>query len=237
MFKDGHDQLSGRVLLLPKGRKKPDAVGALAPLGNDLWEATVVPGRIGPFRIVVEGWTDRHATWAHKVRAKLDAGVPVDVEIAEGLDLLQPVADDPAVALALRALMDVSLPPAARLDPALEPEVGAALRGPDLAPDVTASAPQLLWVDRQLALFGAWYELFPRSFGGLKGTAGRVPELARLGFDVLYLPPIHPIGRTARKGVNNTLVAKDDDPGSPWAIGSPEGGHTAIHPDLGTIED
>jgi starch synthase (maltosyl-transferring) len=237
MFKDGHDQLSGRVLLLPKGRKKPDAAGVLVPLGNDLWEATVVPSRIGPFRIVVEGWTDRHASWAHKLRVKLDAGVSVDVEIAEGLDLLQPAADDPAVALALRALMDVSLPPAARVDPALAPEVGAALWGPDLAPDVTASAPQLLWVDRELALFGAWYELFPRSFGGLKGTAARVPEVARLGFDVLYLPPIHPIGRTARKGVNNTLDAKDDDPGSPWAIGSPEGGHTAIHPDLGTIED
>jgi starch synthase (maltosyl-transferring) len=237
VFKDGHDRLSGRVLLLPKGRKRPDAVGVLTPLGNDLWESAVVPSRIGPYRLVVEGWTDRHATWAHKVRAKLDAGVAVDVEIAEGLELLPLAGEDPAVAAALDALMDASLPPAARVGQAMEPEVAAALWGPDFAPDVTASAPQLLWVDRERALFGAWYELFPRSFGGLKGTAGRVPDLARMGFDVLYLPPIHPIGRTARKGANNTLTAEDDDPGSPWAIGSPEGGHTAIHPDLGTIED
>jgi starch synthase (maltosyl-transferring) len=237
VFKDGHDQLSGRVLLLPKGRKRPDAEAVLAPLGNDLWEARVVASRIGPYRIVVEAWTDRHATWAHKVHAKLDAGVPVDVEIAEGLELLQPLSEDPAVGAALDALTDISLPSAGRLGLALEPEVAAALWGPAFALDVTASAPQLLWVDRERALFGAWYELFPRSFGGLKGAAGRVPDLARMGFDVLYLPPVHPIGLTARKGANNSLTAEDDDPGSPWAIGSPEGGHTDIHPELGTIED
>jgi starch synthase (maltosyl-transferring) len=103
--------------------------------------------------------------------------------------------------------------------------------------DLTTSKPVPLWVDRERALFGAWYELFPRAFGGFKGVMTRVPELAALGFDILYLPPIHPIGRTFRKGPNNTLEAGPDDPGSPWAIGSEEGGHTAIHPDLGTEED
>lgn len=107
----------------------------------------------------------------------------------------------------------------------------------DSALDLTTSEPSLLWVDRERALFGAWYELFPRSFGGFKGVAMRVPELAGMGFDVLYVPPIHPIGRTFRKGPNNTLEAGPDDPGSPWAIGAVEGGHTAIHPDLGTEDD
>jgi starch synthase (maltosyl-transferring) len=105
------------------------------------------------------------------------------------------------------------------------------------AVDLTTSEPVRLWVDRERALFGAWYELFPRSLGGFKGVMTRVPELAALGFDILYLPPIHPIGRTFRKGPNNTLDAGPDDPGSPWAIGSEEGGHTAIHPDLGTEDD
>jgi starch synthase (maltosyl-transferring) len=107
----------------------------------------------------------------------------------------------------------------------------------DTAVDLTTSEPVPLWVDRERALFGAWYELFPRSFGGFKGVMVRVPELAEMGFDILYVPPIHPIGRTFRKGPNNTLAAGPDDPGSPWAIGAEEGGHTAIQPDLGTEDD
>lgn len=176
MFRDGHDPIAGRVLLYAEGQETPVCVVALEPLGNDEWAAHVTPDRIGPHRIVVEGWT---------VRFGMDG-----------------------------AILDV-----------------------DTAVDLTASEPQRLWVDRERALFGAWYELFPRSLGGLKATAGRVPDLAAMGFDVLYLPPIHPIGRTFRKGPDNTLVAGPDDPGSPWAIGSSEGGHTAIHPDLGTEDD
>jgi starch synthase (maltosyl-transferring) len=237
VFKEGHDVLTGRVLLLAKGRKTPVSVGVLEPLGNDDWVSRVVPAQIGPHRLVVEAWTDRHATWAHKVRAKLVASQPIDVEIGEGLQLLQPAATQPHVAAAVAALGDRSLSPADRMGPALAPEVAAAVWGPDGAVDVTASAGQPVWVDRERALFGAWYELFPRSFGGFKGVAARVPDLAGMGFDVLYLPPIHPIGHTARKGPNNTLTSGDDDPGSPWAIGSSEGGHTAINPELGTIED
>src|SRR5438874_4093870 len=101
----------------------------------------------------------------------------------------------------------------------------------------TASEPHLLWVDRERALVGAWYELFPRSEGGFKGTLERLPAVAAMGFDIVYFPPIHPIGRSHRKGRNNTLDAGPDDPGTPWAIGGPEGGHTAIHPELGSLED
>ncbi len=215
----------------------PESVAELIALGNDEWESTVVPQRVGPHWFVVEAWTDRYATWAHKVRAKLEAGLGIGVEILEGRQLLQPAAADPAVAAALRTLDDRTLHEAFRVRDALDAAVAAALRGHEGADDLTVSSPQPLWVDRELALFGAWYELFPRSFGGLKATAARAVEVAAMGFDVLYLPPIHPIGRTDRKGPNNTLLADDDDPGSPWAIGSSDGGHTAIHPDLGTIED
>jgi starch synthase (maltosyl-transferring) len=245
VLKEGHDVLAGRALLYPGNRKIPTSVALLTPLGDDDWAAVVVPSQMGPHRIVVEAWTDRYSTWAHKVRTKLDAGVPVEVEIAEGIELLAragaPAGPDQdataALGAAVEALRDDSLTPPERLTPALRPAVAAALAGPQGATDLTASMPQALWVDRDRALVGAWYELFPRSFGGFKGVANRVPELAAMGFDVLYLPPIHPIGHTARKGPNNTLGGGIDDPGSPWAIGSHEGGHTAIHPDLGTVED
>jgi starch synthase (maltosyl-transferring) len=176
MFRDGHDPIAGRALLFADGSSEPVDVAVLEPLGNDEWEAFLVPDRIGRHRIEVQGWTVRFG-------------------------MSGPVLD-----------------------------VGHAV-------DLTTSEPVRLWVDRERALSGAWYELFPRSFGGFKGVLSRVPELATMGFDVLYVPPIHPIGRTFRKGPNNTLEAGPGDPGSPWAIGSEEGGHTAIHPDLGTDED
>jgi starch synthase (maltosyl-transferring) len=114
-------------------------------------------------------------------------------------------------------------------------DVLAGVPDPD---DLTSSRAHRLWVDRERALVGAWYELFPRSEGGLRATADtRLPAVAAMGFDVLYLPPIHPVGRTHRKGRGNTLTPDPDDPGSPWAIGSEEGGHTAVHPDLGTLAD
>jgi starch synthase (maltosyl-transferring) len=103
--------------------------------------------------------------------------------------------------------------------------------------DLTASVPVPIWVERERAGVGAWYELFPRSFGGLRGAAGQVPRVAAMGFDILYLPPVHPIGRSFRKGKNNSLVTEPGDPGSPWAIGSEEGGHTSLHPDLGDFDD
>ncbi len=241
IFKDGHDTLAARVLLVGgEGRRRK--VLAEAPLRrvlNDHWEGTlVVPPGLGVRHLVVEGWTDRHATWAHRVRAKLEAAQEIDVEVAEAEILLgESGAAEPAVTTALVALKDSSLAPAARVGPAMSEPVATALAGPRRAPDVTASAPVPLWVDRERALVGAWYELFPRSYGGLRGAADRVPAVAGMGFDVLYLPPIHPIGVTERKGRNNTLGAGPDDPGSPWAIGSPEGGHTAIHPALGTFDD
>ncbi|HXW82742.1 MAG TPA: alpha-amylase family glycosyl hydrolase, partial [Acidimicrobiales bacterium] len=138
---------------------------------------------------------------------------------------------------ALAVLLDIEADDAVRAQAALSAPVADALGGDGLATDTTVSAPLPIWVDRERAGVGAWYELFPRSFGGLRATAAEVQRVAEMGFDVLYLPPVHPIGHSYRKGKNNTLVAAEGDPGSPWATGSEEGGHTAIHPDLGDYED
>jgi starch synthase (maltosyl-transferring) len=243
IFKDGHDVLAARALLWAEGRPEPDLVADLVPTANDEWEGRIVPVRLGRHRIVVQAWTDRHATWAQKVRAKLEAGVDVSVEMAEGAQLLAAAAPDaagnqPAAIRRARArLADRARTPDERLAAALEPGVAAALAGPALANDVTVSSPRELWVDRERALVGAWYELFPRSYGGFAGVAKRVPDLAEQGFDVLYLPPIHPIGVSFRKGPNNSLDPGPNDPGSPWAIGSAAGGHTAIDAGLGTFDD
>ncbi len=257
IFKDGHDILAARALLLPDGGGRPLAVVGLEETVNDVWAGSLLipggtaPGRtvtdgtgpdgadgLGARQLVVEAWTDGHATWAHKVEAKLGAAQEVGTEIQEGIALLGTAhRQDPAVVTALAALRDGSLPASTRVGPALSAGVAAALSGPEGSPDLTRSVASPMWIDRERALVGAWYELFPRSFGGLRGVARRVPAIAAMGFDVLYLPPVHPIGRTERKGRNNTLGAGPADPGSPWGIGSAEGGHTAIHPDLGTIED
>ncbi len=226
IFKDGHDILAAQATLLPGGEPVPLI---LTDVGRDTWTGAVIPSDLGAHRIVVEAWTDRWATWAKKIQAKLGAGQEIDVEIAEGVAMFSQRAagGDPEVAAALEELERGAVTVA----------LATPLPGPTGAADRTAAEPLGLWVDRPLALAGAWYELFPRSYGGFKGTEERIPAVAGMGFDVLYLPPIHPIGVTERKGPNNTLGAGVDDPGSPWAIGSEAGGHTAIDPALGTFKD
>ena len=235
VFKDGHDLVLARVAWRAKGAR----AWQFAPLddvGNDRWAGAFVPMALGMHELRIEAWTDRVGTWLHGIEAKVAAAQPVDVEVEEGALLLERLAqhiakpDRPALleaAAELRASGDLH---------AAEPVLELARAVPDPI-DLTVSAPLPLWVDREAAAFAAWYELFPRSEGGFAGATKRLPAVAAMGFDVVYLPPIHPIGTTARKGANNTLVAAPTDPGSPWAIGSPEGGHTAVHPDLGTIDD
>ncbi|HEX2041982.1 MAG TPA: alpha-1,4-glucan--maltose-1-phosphate maltosyltransferase [Acidimicrobiales bacterium] len=243
VFRDGHVVLAARV----RWRPQDDAKWADAPmrhLGNDRWEAVVEPAALGMHTFVVEAWTDRYATWAHETQIKHDAGQDVAVECEDGARLLESrgpkvaKADRPLLAEAAARLRDRTRPVPERLAAGLAPAVAAALEGIPDPLDLTRSRPYRLWVDRERALVGAWYELFPRSEGGLRAAAdNRLPAVAAMGFDVVYLPPIHPIGRSDRKGRNNTLVAGPDDPGSPWAIGAAEGGHTDVHPDLGTIDD
>jgi starch synthase (maltosyl-transferring) len=256
IFKDGHDVLAARICWRPASSGagasgEPDrSVAPMWDLGNDRWAGVIEPRVVGLHDLVVEAWTDRLATWRHRVSVKRDAGDDVSVELEEGARLLEQQARrldhgprtalrDPAADLrdAAGALRAPRAPLERRLAPAFDARVTELMAGPGTAPDHTRAATVPLWVDRRRALVGAWYELFPRSEGGLSGTVKRLDAVAEMGFDVLYLPPIHPIGTTSRKGADNTLQGGPGDPGSPWAIGSPEGGHTAVAPELGTVAD
>ena len=246
VFRDGHDLLAARVRWRAVNEKWEAAL--MTPVGNDRFEALIEPSLLGAHEFLIEGWTDRLATWRHDVTVKLQAGQPVEVELEEGARLLEAAkgrvakADRPRVEHAVGYLRDGTRPPEARLSVALDGALVDALSEvPDPA-DLTRTKPHRLWVDRERALVGAWYELFPRSYAdigknGLRGAAERLSAVAHMGFDVVYVPPVHPIGESFRKGKNNALTPAPDDPGSPWAIGSPEGGHTALHPDLGTFDD
>jgi starch synthase (maltosyl-transferring) len=246
VFRDGHDILGARVRWRSvdgarKGGKWQTAT--MAPAGNDRYEVVIEPATLGAHEFVIEGWTDRLATWRHDVTVKLEAGQNVDLELEEGARLLEEAAgrvhkaDRNRVKGAVAGLRDAGVAVPDRLAFALDPSLVAVLSEIPDPVDVTQSRSYPLWVDRERALYGAWYELFPRSYGGLQGAAERLPAVANMGFDVVYLPPVHPIGRSFRKGKNNSLTPGPDDPGSPWAIGADEGGHTALHPDLGDFDD
>ncbi|MEU1948211.1 alpha-1,4-glucan--maltose-1-phosphate maltosyltransferase [Streptomyces sp. NPDC020125] len=257
VFREGHDAVNANVVLRdPSGRSGPwTPMRELAP-GTDRWGAEVTPGAPGRWTYTVEAWSDPIATWRHHARIKIPAGIDTDLVLEEGARLHERAATGvpkndgrEAVLAAVDGLRDERRPVADRLAAALAPDVTEALDRHPLRELVTSSRPMPLQVDRERALFGSWYELFPRSEGArvtegrrpvsgtLRTAAERLPALAAAGFDVVYLPPIHPIGTAHRKGPNNTLSAGPFDVGSPWAIGSADGGHDAIHPDLGTLED
>ena len=244
IFRDGHDILAARVRWRSKDKAGDWSEAPLRHVGNDRWEGTLEATALGHHEMVIEAWTDSYATWRHKVTTKLGAGQDLSVELAEGAALLGARAkkaakeDRPALAAARATLEDESLSAWDRLRDALDSDIGDLLQGPGSTKELTKTKSFPLWVDRERALYGGWYELFPRSEGGLRQTAdNRLPAVADMGFDIVYLPPIHPIGTTKRKGRGNSLEPAADDPGSPWAIGSKEGGHTAIHPELGTEKD
>ena len=210
IFKDGHDVLGAAVRVRAPGERKWREV-PLVHLGNDRWQGSFAPDRCGIWQFAIAAWTDRIATWQDEVRRKIDGGqTDLSGELAEGALLIG--------------------------GSALTVDDGLAAPAGDRHGETT-SATLEVDVDRELARFGAWYELFPRSWGGFRGVAESLPRLAELGFDVVYLPPVHPIGHTNRKGRNNAPVAEPGDVGSPWAIGSEEGGHDALEPALGTWAD
>jgi starch synthase (maltosyl-transferring) len=258
LFREGHDAVNANVVLRdPRGRKGALTLMLPGAPGTDRWSAEVSATTVGRWSFAVEAWSDPFATWHHNAEIKIAAGVDVDLMLEEGALVLEraakasrPAAGRRALLDAATALRDESRPVQARLAPVESPEVVATLAANPLREYVTASERLPLWVDRERALYSSWYEFFPRSEGARTDpvtgvvTTGtfrtamlRLPAVAAMGFDVVYLPPIHPIGTTNRKGPNNTLDPGPDDVGSPWAIGSAEGGHDAIHPDLGTIED
>ncbi|HTR33641.1 MAG TPA: maltotransferase domain-containing protein [Gaiellaceae bacterium] len=210
VFKDGHDTLAGAVRVKAPGDTS-FREEPLRDLGNDRWGGMVTVDRPGIWEFQVAAWTDRIATWQDEVRRKADGGQrDLAGELSEGAVLLGRTS--------------------------LTLEDGLAAKAGDRHGEAVSAAFEVD-VDRELARFGAWYELFPRSWGGFRGVARVLPELAGLGFDVVYLPPVHPIGVTNRKGRNNALEAAPGDVGSPWAIGSAAGGHDAIEPSLGTWDD
>ncbi|MFF0783485.1 maltotransferase domain-containing protein [Streptomyces sp. NPDC003720] len=265
VFREGHDAVAANVVLTgPDGVPGPWTPMRLVAPGTDRYAAQVAAGREGEWTYRVEAWSDPVATWRHTARIKIPARIDVELVLAEGARLLDRALDAlPSdegrareVLTAARArLADGALGPDERLAAALGAEVTEVLAARPLRELVTRSEELPLRVDRERALYGAWYELFPRSEGAvaetvnaegvlepprsgtLRTAAERLEAVAAMGFDVVYLPPVHPIGTTHRKGRGNTLAAGPHDPGSPWAIGSPAGGHDAVHPDLGTLDD
>ncbi len=257
VFREGHDAVAADVVFVGPDGTESD-VTRMAPYSQepDRWLATVVPDREGRWTFRVEAWSDPLATWHHAVEVKIEAGQGAEElanDLEEGARLIERVAADsdgewrPRLTDAAAALRDTGLELTTRVAPALAPAVQEYLHDHPVRELVTASPEYEVWVDRPRALYGSWYEFFPRSTGPVVGgvpthgtfttAADRLPAVADMGFDVVYLPPIHPIGTVNRKGRNNTLTPEPDDVGSPWAIGSAEGGHDAVHPQLGTMED
>jgi starch synthase (maltosyl-transferring) len=221
----------------------------MQPQGNDRYAGQFVPSRIGPHEYTVQAWRDAYASYRHEIVAKHDAGVPIALEMEEGRLLVEATAASapPARRKPLRALAGAlarAPDDEARYRLLIAEATREAMTQADPRPGAVEHPPLRLEVDRRAARFASWYELFPRSItdrpdrhGTFRDVIGRLPAIRDMGFDVLYFPPIHPIGLAFRKGRNNTLTPDERDPGSPYAIGSGEGGHTDIHPELGTIED
>jgi starch synthase (maltosyl-transferring) len=249
IFRDGHEIIRAVVRYRAPEEdewRETELKRIDAHLGGVRWAAEIEVDRQGRWEYTIEAWTDHFASWRDELERKVQAGQrDLGSEISEGIVLLRAAAQRTRsegvyelIEHALRSLEDPSVPETAKHDVALGPELFAAVEAdPERRDRVCLHQTQTIDVDRVRARFGAWYELFPRSWGGLQGVRSQLPRLAGLGFDVVYLPPIHPIGLTNRKGANNSLTAAPGDPGSPWAIGSPAGGHDAVDPGLGTIEE
>ncbi|MEY4136420.1 MAG: hypothetical protein RL205_548 [Actinomycetota bacterium] len=253
-FREGHDSLGVEVVL-----SRPDGTVASVErmhstgTGLDGWAASVRPDSVGLWHFTIRSWGDAWGTWEHRADIKIPVGIDVDLELEEGARLLDAHAarlSDASLSKALlraaTTMRNTALADADRLAAAHDPIIEAIIAENPMREFPTDSGPWPLRVQRRRALYGSWYEFFPRSEGAStdplrSGTfaeaAKRLPAIAEMGFDVVYVPPIHPIGHINRKGPNNTLTPGPLDPGSPWAIGSVDGGHDAVHPDLGTLAD
>jgi len=236
---DGHDSLAAGLLY----RRAGDPHWIERPMTfveNDRWEGAFVVEALGRYEYTVEGWVDRFASWRHELSKKVGAGQDVFSELLEGATIVGTVSPEKG-----KVLADAGTPAEARVAEALREDLGALMASrPDRSRATRFDRVLEVTVERERARFGAWYEMFPRSAGPdpsrsatFDEAAEMLPYISSMGFDVLYLSPVHPIGRSFRKGPNNSLMPGPDDPGSPWAIGSEEGGHTAVEPGLGTIDD
>jgi starch synthase (maltosyl-transferring) len=242
LIADGHDKLAGEILIRAADEKKFRAY-PLSLINNDRWTASVPLERLGRHVFVVTAWKDAFASLVDEIAKKHAAGIPTQLELREGLALVDEAA---ARDKKLRLIAE-------RLHEAAEPVLREALLSDKLATFMRQAAPRKFLVrspeiiidaERLGASFASWYEIFPRSQSGdptrhgtFRDVITQLPRIAAMGFDVLYFPPIHPIGAKNRKGKNNTLTPAPEDPGSPYAIGSSQGGHDALHPELGSLED
>ena len=244
IFSDGHDLIAAELLWRPADERDWRRV-AMEPMGNDRWRAVILPGRVGRHLVAIEAWQDVFGSLQHALRAKIAAEVDIAVELEEARLLVEAAlarAPDPDLARLAERLGGRD---PASADMLLSAAIGQAMAARDPRKFLTRSEPQLPFdIERPQAAFASWYELFPRSVtddphrhGTLRDVIGRLPAIRAMGFDVLYFPPIHPIGRKNRKGRNNSLTAAPGDVGSPYAIGAAEGGHDAILPALGTLDD
>jgi starch synthase (maltosyl-transferring) len=248
VFADGHDRLGAAVRFRPDATAEWQEV-TMSLVEHDRWRGSFRVSEIGGYRFQVGAWVDAFGTWREDLLKRLAAGQDLAPELLGGAQLVAAAArrgsGEDAERLKAWATRLRKPKPEEYAELASSEELAALMtRYPDRRRGAAASPEFGLAVDRARARSGAWYELFPRSTSPKRGLAGTlddvaalVPDLASRGFDVLYLPPIHPVGRTKRKGPDNASEAGPNDPGVPWAIGSQEGGHTAVHPDLGTLED
>ncbi len=247
VFADGHDLVAAAVRHRSAGETNWREV-PMQDIGNDRFRGCFTVEELGGFVYTVVGWIDQFASWRRDLRKKVDAGRDVAVDLLVGAELIAAASrraegsDRDALKAAVKELKGE---PAAARDAAFDEVLRDLMsRYPDRRHEGSFPRELRVIVDPPLARFGAWYELFPRSTATVPGNHGtfddviaRLPYVEKLGFDVLYLPPIHPIAHERRKGKNNSAISKPDDPGSPWAIGAAEGGHTAVHPELGTLDD
>jgi starch synthase (maltosyl-transferring) len=255
VFREGHDQLGADVVLFDaQGKEISRSVMREVWNGGDRYTADItIPGR-GDYSYAIESYDHPLATWLHDAEIKIGADVDAELMCATGASLLEEVVerDSSAKSLlkgAIAALKDPKLAPLNRFGIASTPEIRDYCAAHPLRRLATVSEKYPVHADHPRALIGSWYEFFPRSEGAVEKADGsimsgtfktaslRIPAVAAMGFDILYLPPIHPIGKTHRKGRNNTLTPTESDPGVPWAIGSKDGGHMAINPELGTMKD
>ncbi|GAA4345598.1 alpha-1,4-glucan--maltose-1-phosphate maltosyltransferase [Angustibacter luteus] len=259
VFREGHDAVAATAVLVdPSGVERARRPMAMIEPGLSIWGTDVVPDVEGDWTFRVEGWSDPYGTWEHDAVLKVAADVDTELMLVEGALLLEQAAKakgrgpvhTKALKDAVTGLRDTKRPAQARLAAGTSAAVHAALAAAPIREMVSASDDLVLRVQRERALVGAWYEFFPRSEGAtydpasetwrtgtLRTAAERLPAIAAMGFDVAYVTPVHPIGTSNRKGRNNSLDPLPSDPGSPYAIGSPDGGHDAIEPTLGTFED
>ncbi len=242
LLSDGHDKLAGEVLLRAADEKNFSAY-PLTLINDDRWRASIPLERLGRHVFAVTAWKDTYASFVDEVTKKHAAGVPTQLELREGLALVEEAAGrDKKLLAVLEHLLEA--PETTLREALLSDKMIAMMRLKAPRKFLVRSHDIAIESERLGASFASWYEIFPRSQSGdpnrhgtFQDVIGQLPRIAAMGFDVLYFPPIHPIGEISRKGRNNSLKIELDDPGSPYAIGSKHGGHDAIHPELGSLDD